>query len=142
MFKKLAIASLLSFTGAVHSILDYGNVTNSIKSGSPTYEQQVANKFAIEEAINAANADKSGDRTILVPAGVRIETFPIDVRDLKDIILEIQGDIIATSLWEQWPYGKHGYINFMQFTDCDGLTFHGKGKIDGQGYMWWVREFL
>ena len=31
---------------------------------------------------------------------------------------------------------------FLEFLDVDGITFRGKGEIDGQGYMWWVRELL
>ena len=146
MFKKLAIATLLSVSQAAHSVLDYGNVTSSIKGVTPSYDQQVENKKAIEAAINAANADQTGDRTFLVPKGTKIETMPLDVRDLKDVTIDIQGDILATSLWEQWPIGKKAYINFWEFTDCDGLTFQSNkersGKIDGQGYMWWIREIL
>jgi hypothetical protein len=49
--------------------------------------------------------------------------MPLAVRDLKDVTIDIQGDILATSLWEQWPIGHKAYINFWEFTDCDGLTF-------------------
>ena len=28
------------------------------------------------------------------------------------------------------------------FEDVDTLTVQGNGTVDGQGYMWWVREFI
>jgi len=30
----------------------------------------------------------------------------------------------------------------MTFYDIQNVTFRGEGTIDGQGFMWWVREFL
>jgi len=27
-------------------------------------------------------------------------------------------------------------------TDVNGIKIEGSGTVDGQGYMWWVREFL
>ena len=26
--------------------------------------------------------------------------------------------------------------------NCSDIVFRGKGEIDGQGFMWWVREVL
>ena len=28
------------------------------------------------------------------------------------------------------------------FSDFDGLKIHGDGVIDGQGFQWWIREFM
>ena len=30
----------------------------------------------------------------------------------------------------------------MNLIDVKDIVFRGKGEIDGQGYMWWVREIL
>ena len=38
------------------------------------------------------------------------------------------------------------HVPFLWFQNCDGLTLAStnsqRGVIDGQGYMWWLREFL
>lgn len=34
-----------------------------------------------------------------------------------------------------------GKSNLMQFNNWNGLKICGKGTIDGQGFMWWMREY-
>jgi hypothetical protein len=136
----------------VHNILDQKNLT--LGAGT-TVEQEFANSRAFQNVILQANA--SDDRTILVPKGAVIHMMPVVFEGLENIVIDINGAIIASDNWKSWPhdtgafsdeegYQFHGhYHHFMQFTNCNGLTFQSSqktGKIDGQGYMWWVREFL
>lgn len=32
--------------------------------------------------------------------------------------------------------------HLFDFKEATNITFRGNGEIDGQGYMWWVRELL
>ena len=32
--------------------------------------------------------------------------------------------------------------HLFDFKEATNITFKGSGEIDGQGYMWWVRELL
>lgn len=33
-------------------------------------------------------------------------------------------------------------FSMWQFIDCENLLFQGSGLIDGQGFMWWMREYV
>lgn len=82
--------------------------------------------------------------------------MPVLSKALLDVRLDIQGDLLASKRNANWTiYGGKGdessadnklkHVPFLWFQNCDGLVLEsstGKGKIDGQGYMWWVREFL
>lgn len=32
--------------------------------------------------------------------------------------------------------------HFLNFTEVHNFTIRGSGTVDGQGYMWWVREYI
>lgn len=38
--------------------------------------------------------------------------------------------------------GKKKSMPFITISNSTNILMHGSGKIDGQGYMWWFREFL
>jgi polygalacturonase len=47
--------------------------------------------------------------------------------------------------WVQYPIGHNDdghYDALLYFKNCDGILIEGTGKIDGQGFMWWIREIL
>ena len=73
--------------------------------------------------------------------------MPISVSGLVGVTIRVDGHVLASQRWEEWPTnnrkngGKVRYLDFWSFENCDGLTFEGSGKIDGQGYMWWMREY-
>ena len=82
--------------------------------------------------------------------------LPILSKELMDVRLDIQGDLLASKRFKNWEIeGAKGdeestdngmnHVPFLYFQNCDGLVLessNSKGKIDGQGYMWWFREFL
>ena len=42
-----------------------------------------------------------------------------------------------------WPNVTDTKIKeFWSVTDSHDLIFKGKGSVDGQGYMWWWREYF
>jgi hypothetical protein len=84
--------------------------------------------------------------------------MPFDVRNLSDVTFQIDGTVYASNNWKHWPVAvgeerlekKDGlnkedhkrYQHFWQIWDSNNLRVEGKGLIDGQGYMWWIREIL
>ena len=77
--------------------------------------------------------------------------MPVNVSYLYNVSINVDGSILATKRWKSWPIegrknkSRGSYVDFFQIDDSDGLTFTSRnktGKIDGQGYMWWVREIL
>ena len=69
--------------------------------------------------------------------------FPIYINDHHNIHIKIEGTVRASKNYKEWPISNHGqYDHFMSFENCSNITFSGNGTIDGQGYMWWVRELL
>ena len=71
--------------------------------------------------------------------------MPIASDGLDTVTLWIDGEIVFPDDQSQFPAPdeKH-YDNLLQFTNCNNLVFTGTGSgaIEGQGYWWWVNEFL
>ena len=138
MFKLFLIAALsLSLASAAHNILDQANLT--LGAGA-TPAQERANSVAFHNVVMQANA--SDDRVVLVPKGATIYMMPVAFEGLKDVVIDINGAIIASANWKEWPYdadtpanladsesaaGLQGkklqYHHFLQFMRCDVLTF-------------------
>lgn len=76
--------------------------------------------------------------------------MPLYIANLTDVTINIDGTLLASQNWRQWPIyvpngGKSRYIDFLTFDTSNGLTFNSPSKsgvLDGQGYMWWMREWL
>lgn len=51
--------------------------------------------------------------------------------------LQIQGNIVAPhiSAWD-----GHDKNKWLVFSNVNGLTVNGNGKIDGKGASWWPNE--
>jgi polygalacturonase len=117
----------------------------------PAYE--TLNSECFVEFLKAANSSDS-DRTVLFPAGTVVSMMPMIVSNLRNVTISIDGTVLASKNWKEWPYlsqpsndlqGKVRYHDLWVFDNCDGLNLNSpasSGVIDGQGYMWWVREFL
>lgn len=82
--------------------------------------------------------------------------MPMLSTELMNVRLDINGDLLASKRYKNWEIqgakgdeessdNKMKHVPFLWFQNCDGLVLESstsKGKIDGQGYMWWFREFL
>ena len=98
-----------------------------------------------------------GDNTVYIPEGT-FSTFPISsLGYISNIEIIIDGTLLLSKNWRHFQpieaerqdpaengYGKYGIriADMMQFVNCTDIVFRGKGEIDGQGFMWWVRELL
>jgi len=74
--------------------------------------------------------------------------MPILMRDVHGFTLNVEGTILASQNFKKWPLNPDDSKRFAEmfsFIDCSDITFESRSKtgvIDGQGYMWWLREFL
>ena len=64
--------------------------------------------------------------------------MPIKLQDGDTMVLSIEGNIWASSDYQNWPVsdGLH-YDNLIDVTDFKSLTIRGNGTVDGQGFAWW-----
>jgi hypothetical protein len=64
--------------------------------------------LALESALLAANAS-STDRTAEIPKGAVVSMMPVLLKELLDVRLDIQGDLLASKRNANWTiYGGNG----------------------------------
>ena len=135
----LSLCALLAVTSA-RSILDYNITTGKEIS----VDDEFKNARALERAFEDANNDAS-DREVLIPKGTVMSMMPTYLKNLTNISLRVEGSILQSKNWVQYPFSNdddNHYDALLWFQRCDGILIEGKGTIDGQGFMWWVREIL
>ena len=93
--------------------------------------------MAILDAIMAAHSSDNDDRIVEIPAGHTFSSFPVRANDLKNITFQIDGTLLLSKNFE--AFSADG---FFAFDDTEDITFKGTGTIDGQGFNWWIREYL
>jgi hypothetical protein len=136
----LAIATLLAAPAfGTHNILDYGAVPDGRLI---TYHDTVANSEALRSAILAANEDTT-DRIVEVPAGYNFTIFNVTVDSIYNIEFQFDGQILVSKDYKNFPTYSNGRVtDIFVINDSTNLKFYGTGIVDGQGWKWWVREFL
>ena len=65
-------------------------------------------------------------------------SLPVRTVNLTDVTIQIDGKLLVSKDFESLPAKS----DFLMFFGAKNLTFKGEGVIDGQGYMWWIREYL
>jgi hypothetical protein len=140
------LSALLFTLTAAHSILDCPSLT--LGNSKTTPEQEFANADCWSKTILAAN-NSDTDRVAWIPGNLTLVMMPISTGNLHDITLRIDGYVMASANWRQWPVRSQGengepgeYVNFWKIDSNTDLTIEGTGTIDGQGFMWWEREIL
>ena len=95
------------------------------------------------DALVVANYTTDGSREVLVPAGHTFGMFGVWADNFSNVTITIDGTIKLSKRHHRWPMADEKNIrDFMMFEDISDVIFRGEGTVDGQGYMWWVREFL
>jgi hypothetical protein len=98
--------------------------------------------MAIQEAILAANSTDNDDRLVEIPA-YTFSSLPIRSDNIDNITMQIDGKVLVSKDYKSFPNRDERNIeDFLAFYDSNDLVFEGTGVIDGQGFMWWVREFI
>jgi hypothetical protein len=137
--KQFIFSALLLALTATHSILDCPSLT--LGNNKTTPEQEFANADCWSKTILAAN-NSDTDRVAWIPGNLTLVMMPISLSDLHNITLRVDGYLMASSNWRQWPVEGKTYANFWNLNMNTDLTIEGTGTIDGQGYMWWWREIF
>ena len=93
---------LIIHADATQNILNYGAITNE-----DSLHAQTINANAINQAIIIANSSSSiGDaRTVVIP-NHRFYSLTIKINYCRNIIIEIQGKLIACNRIKNWPRTK------------------------------------
>ena len=96
------------------------------------------------DAIVAANYTETvSERVVRVPDNMTFNTMPVWAAGISNIVFQIDGTLRLSKAHHHFPERNPGEIrDLFFFSDVDTITFQGSGEIDGQGYMWWVREFI
>ncbi len=77
------------------------------------------------------------DRTAYVPPG-NFYFSALNVSYLHSVTIEIDGSLIAHSNITEWPMDTNGkHLDEIKISYSENISLIGKGKIDGQGYLWW-----
>jgi hypothetical protein len=90
-----------------HNIIDHGAITNLTDT-----ETAIANADAFLKAVSAANSSLT-DKEVYVPEG-DFYFFPALVTFVNNLTLTIDGRILASSDYENWPNSSSSqYIHFL-----------------------------
>lgn len=97
------------------------------------------------KAVKVANASIY-DREVYVPSGENMQftMMPMNMSYLKNMTFTINGDLFLSEDNVNWPSdtGHNGAHNFLQISDSENIHIRGSGTIEGQGYWWWMREYI
>ena len=64
--------------------------------------------------------------------------MPVQLYNITNVDFVINGTLLLSkNIWQ-----KDNIEAFILLEYVENITFSGTGLIDGQGYMWWVREYL
>lgn len=132
----LLLTALPLVTLAGHSLLDYG-----AKAGVSDTEIAFLNSEALNKAVLAANSSDS-DRVVLFPVGNVFYMMPSFFENLFDITFQVEGEVRLSEDHENWPNDGQSCNDFWHIVDSKNITLRGNGVINGQGYWWWMREYV
>ena len=92
MIKLFIYTYIIAVVAAVHNILDQKNLT---LGPDATVAQQRANSLAFQNVVVLANSTEY-DRVVLVPENVTIYMLPAAFENLKNVVFDINGALIAS----------------------------------------------
>jgi len=103
------------------------------------------------ENANSWKAKYPGDEVVAwVPEGGWYSMMPVRFSNLEGITIRIDATIKASKRHTRYPVdhwrGDQGWYehihHFIEIYDSKNLKFEGTGTVDGQGFMWWLREYI
>lgn len=71
--------------------------------------------------------------------------MPVVLSDLSEITVTIDGELWASKNYLDYPRDKDGegsVYDMFVLTDIQDMKWQGSGFVDGQGFMWWQREYV
>ena len=88
---------------AIYSLKDCETLT---VGKEPTVAQEFANSKCWLDAVTAANKAPAGMRVALIPENTVVSMMPVELDNLKDVTLIVDGTVLASMNWRNWPVGK------------------------------------
>ena len=91
----------------------------------------------------AANSTADSDRIVYIPSNKTFHMMPIEAHNLFNMTITIDGTIKASKRQHKWSVDSRNKIaNFIHLEEVHNFIINGEGTVDGQGYMWWIREYI
>lgn len=96
------------------------------------------------DAIVAANYTSDvSQRVVHIPYNYTFHMMPVWAANFSNIVFQIDGTLKLSKRHHVFPQVKEGKVREMfYFEDVESLRVQGNGTVDGQGYMWWIREYI
>ena len=89
----------------VFDIRDYGAIAND-----DSLNAEQTNAAAFEKAILAANSTMDSDRIAYVPSNLTFHMMPVEVHNLFNMTITIDGTIMASKRQHKWPVGSNNKV--------------------------------
>jgi len=115
------------------NIEDFGAV-----EGVDTWDAACINSESFLKALSAANAS-STDRTVEWPADKTFYMRNIEVNNLHDITIHVNGDVKINDDINKWEDDSGRGV--IDISDSTFITVLGHGTVDGQGQKWWRKAY-
>lgn len=116
-------------------VRDFGIVNND-------NSQQSASQNAIS-FYNAIKSASHGD-VVMITKNETLYYVPSEeyIENINNINIVLDGKIILYNDLQSWQMvNDDKYFNAIDIRNSNNLTITGSGKIDGQGYIWWVEFY-
>lgn len=132
----------LLFFSVVVAALDvrqFGAVPNNASAAAA-----FGNSQALWQALRAANASLTSDRSVVVPRGFTFDVLHVGADDLFNVTLRIDGELRVSALRDRflWPIdnrtGGDEDWAVLQLRRAKFFRLTGAGVFNGQGYGWWL----
>lgn len=136
------VLPLISYTLCYYSIENYGAVAN-VDTNKAAYN----NTKAIIDALNDANQDSVlENRTVLLPSGNTYYFFLVEVANLENLTIRIEGTFAGSTNLTEWEKiipgspGANLYIAVRFFDNNRTVTKTWRGEAS-IGHLWEGSEF-
>lgn len=69
--------------------------------------------------------------------------MPMNVSNINNVTLQVDGLVEVSEDNTHWPLKDPKNVwDFWTITDSSNIHIKGNGTVSGNGYWWWVREFM
>jgi polygalacturonase len=129
----LVLAVILPLTFSVR-LDDLGGIQSN-----SSIEAALHNAKIFKDAILVLNHS-----LVEIPSGQVYYMYPLLITGVDNLVVNLSGTIFAHDNYTYWELRWGAYGTLWEFDNCNNLTItgNGQGTIDGQGYNWWLQEFL
>ncbi|CDW86325.1 polygalacturonase [Stylonychia lemnae] len=134
----ISLLGIASYVDARHNIIDHGAIHNQSDTATAFKNAQ-----AFLDAVIAANSSET-DREVYIPKekGQFFTLMPTQLNNLKNITFTIDGYVYLSDDNKNWPNDGKTVLDFIHINDSEDIHIRGEGTFDGQGYWWWMREYI